>query len=352
MQQVDYIIVGFGLAGLSMAKTLEDNHKSFVVIDNEKPVSSLVAGGFASPAILKRFTPVWQAETQLANCYQFFGAFEKRYNKKFIERFPIYRRFSSVEEQNNWMLACDKPVLEKFLSPKLIQQEIKGINAPFGYGEVLESGRILVAEVLLAYKETLLNEGKFIQAQFNYDALVIEENNVIYSDYKATNIIFAEGYAVNDNPFFKHLLLDGAKGEILIINAPALELDIQLKAGITVLPIGNDNYFVAATFDWNDKTNTPTEAKKEELMAKLAKFLTVPYTVVGQKAGVRPTVRDRRPLVGKHPIHNNLFVLNGLGTRGVMIGPAMAQLLYDAIENNTTLPKEVDCERYAKKIEL
>ncbi len=42
-------------------------------------------------------------------------------------------------------------------------------------------------------------------------------------------------------------------------------------------------------------------------------------------AGVRPTVKDRRPLIGTHPMHSQLHVLNGLGTRGVMLGPAMAK---------------------------
>jgi hypothetical protein len=348
MKQVDYIIVGFGLAGLAMAKTLEKNKKSFIVIDNGKPISSLVAGGFVSPVILKRFTPVWQAEEQVNYCYEFFGYFEKEFDSSFIERFPIYRRFASVEEQNNWMIATDKSLLSPFLSSKLINEQIKGVDAPFGFGEVMQSGRILVAETIEAYKKKLLTNEQYMNLQFDYNALKITDNTIQYEGIAAKQLIFAEGYAVNSNPYFKHLPLDGTKGELIVINAPELELKVQLKAGVIILPIGDGNFFVAATFNWKDKTNTITEAGKKELMDKLDKILTVPYTVIAQKAGVRPTVKDRRPLVGKHPKHKNIYVLNGLGTRGVMIGPAMAKSLYNYIENNIALDEMVDCKRYDK----
>ena len=55
---VDYIIVGLGLAGLAFAEELERNHKSFVVFEDNSQNSSLVAGGVYNPVILKRFTPV------------------------------------------------------------------------------------------------------------------------------------------------------------------------------------------------------------------------------------------------------------------------------------------------------
>ncbi len=349
MKQVDYIIVGFGLAGLSMAKTLQDQNKSFVVIADNNPVSSLVAGGFVSPVVLKRFTPVWQAKEQVGNCYTLFGAFEKEYKDTFIERFPIYRRFASIEEQNNWMIACDKPLLAPFLSSQLIHKDIKGVEAPYGYGEVMQSGRILVAKVLQTFRNKLIENGYFMQETLAYNDLELTQNTVQYKDIQAKQIIFAEGYAMNDNPYFKHLPLDGTKGELLIIHTPDLALDVQLKAGITLLPLGDAHFFVAATFDWHDKTNTITQAGREELMQKLDKVLTVPYRVVEQKAGVRPTVKDRRPLVGRHTTQKNMYILNGLGTRGVMLGPAMAKYLYDFIENDIALPPEVNCERYESK---
>ena len=77
--------------------------------------------------------------------------------------------------------------------------------------------------------------------------------------------------------------------------------------------------------------------------------MTVPYTIVEQSAGIRPTVKDRRPLLGVHPKHTRLALFNGLGTRGVMIAPKMAQELYQHLSEGTPLEEEVDLRRFLNK---
>jgi len=41
-----------------------------------------------------------------------------------------------------------------------------------------------------------------------------------------------------------------------------------------------------------------------------------------------------------------MYVLNGLGTRGVMIGPYVAKQLFNLIEFGVPLEKEIDVIRY------
>ena len=93
----------------------------------------------------------------------------------------------------------------------------------------------------------------------------------------------------------------------------------------------------------------PTEEGKTELVERIQEIISCDFEIITHFAGVRPTVRDRRPLVGTHAIHNRIHVLNGLGTRGVMLGPAMAKALYDAIENKIPLHKEIDIQRFKNK---
>ena len=64
------------------------------------------------------------------------------------------------------------------------------------------------------------------------------------------------------------------------------------------------------------------------------------------RAGVRPTTKDRRPIVGQHHTYKKLYVLNGLGSRGVMIGPYVAQQLFNFIENGKSLDSEIDIARF------
>jgi glycine/D-amino acid oxidase-like deaminating enzyme len=42
-----------------------------------------------------------------------------------------------------------------------------------------------------------------------------------------------------------------------------------------------------------------------------------------------------------------MYVLNGLGTRGVLIAPAMAEALYAFIETDTPLAEEIDINRFS-----
>ena len=48
----------------------------------------------------------------------------------------------------------------------------------------------------------------------------------------------------------------------------------------------------------------------------------------------------------RHKTYKNIYILNGLGTRGVMIGPYIANQLFNFIENEVPLEKEVDINRF------
>ena len=91
--QVDYIIVGLGLAGLAFTKELEKHNKSFIVFEDNSQNSSIVAGGMYNPVILKRFTPVWNAISQLKTALPFYVALENQFNKKYNYPIDIYRIF-------------------------------------------------------------------------------------------------------------------------------------------------------------------------------------------------------------------------------------------------------------------
>lgn len=344
--QADYIIVGLGLAGLAFTKELEKHKKTYLVFEDNSQNSSLVAGGVYNPVVLKRFTPVWNAKEQLHKALPFYKNLEIQFNKKYDYPIDIYRIFKSVEEQNNWFSACDNLVLANYMSAKLIKEKHEGVLADFGYGKLINTGRIDTKTLLEDYRNYLSQRKLIRNESFQYDVLKINENKVEYKDVIASKIVFCEGFGLKNNPFFKDLPMQEAKGELITIHASNLNVDFLIKSVLFVLPLGNNNYKVGATFNWNDKTQLPTEEGKNELTTKLASFISVPYKIVEHTAGIRPTVKDRRPLVGKHPKHQNLAVLNGLGTRGVMIAPTVAKALYDNLENGIALDKEISIARF------
>ena len=82
----------------------------------------------------------------------------------------------------------------------------------------------------------------------------------------------------------------------------------------------------------------------------LKEVISCDFEVIDHLAGVRPTVKDRRPLLGKHNLHNHLYILNGLGTRGVLFAPYLSDKLYQYIENGIPLDNEISIERCYKKL--
>ena len=347
MKKVDYIIVGCGLAGVAFCEQLIAANKSFLVFDNKSQQSSVVAGGLYNPVVLKRFTSVWKSKEQLEIALAMYKKIEGKLQIIIDYKIPVYRRFTSLEEQNNWFTASDNPLLAEHLSAHLIKNTNPFINADFGFGEVLNTGRIDTNTLITSYKENLIKNKQLIEEAFNYEELQLSESIVSYKDIKAKNIVFAEGFGLKQNPLFNYLPINESKGELLTIHAPGLKIDYVLKSSVFVLPLSNDLYHIGATYNWTDKTNNITKEGREELLNKLETFLNCDFKVIEQVAGIRPTVKDRRPLVGKHPKQNNVYVLNGLGTRGVMIGPYVAKQLFNYIENNIELDTEININRFS-----
>lgn len=343
---IDYIVVGSGLAGIAFCEELEANGKTFVVFEDGSQQSSTVAGGLYNPVILKRFTPVWNADEQLAVALPFYQKLEKKLNASFDEKLAVLRRFTAIEEQNMWFEASDQPKLSKYLDTELITNKNNAVNANYKLGRVKETGRVFTEKLLNSYRIYLAKEKKLFDNRFHYEKLKLQDDSVSYEDIQAKKIVFCEGFGIKQNPYFAYLPLNGTKGELLYIKAPELKIDYVLKSSVFLIPQGNDIYTVGATYNWKDKTNLPTAEAKNELVEKLDKLINCNYEIIDQVAGIRPTVIDRRPLVGKHPKHSTISVLNGLGTRGVMIGPTVAKQLYAYLENDIELPQEINIKRF------
>ncbi len=342
---VDYIIVGLGLAGIAFCETLLENKKTFVVFDSGNNTSSTVAAGLYNPIILKRFTPAWNALEQIQKALPFYEKLEDKLGLKIDYKTSVYRIFNSVDEQNRWFEASDKPVLEHFISPKILPNQNQYVKAEFGFGEVLQSGRMDTKLLVNVYRNFLQDNKWLLEEHFDYTALKLTKP-LQYNSIQSKYIVFCEGFGIKNNPFFNQLPLVGNKGELLTIKAPHLKLDIILKSGVFIIPLGEGLYKVGATYNWTDKDSLPSLEARKELLSKLNKIVNCNYEVVSQEAGVRPTVIDRKPLLGQHSEFKNLFVLNGLGTHGVMIGPTVAENLFDLIEKGKTLPKEINISRF------
>ena len=346
---IDYLVVGLGLAGISFCEILEKEGKSFAVVSDDSQQSSLVAGGLYNPVILKRFTMAWKAGEQMQKIAPFYSNLEEKLGVKLDHKLRVLRKFASIEEQNLWFEAADKPKLDHFLSAKILENKNSGIEAPFGFGKVKYTGRVDTGTLLRTYQDYLINKGALEQETFDFNQFKVLSGHISYKTIQAKQIVFCEGYGLKKNPYFGYLPLNGTKGELLIIKAPQYKEESVIKSSVFTIPMEDDLYLVGATYKWKDKTNIPTEEAKEELLEKLKTFLKCDFEIVDHVAGIRPTVVDRRPLVGQHPEHPKLYVLNGLGSRGVLLAPYVSEQLFHAIERGSELNPEINISRFTKK---
>ena len=350
--EIDYLIVGCGLAGIAFAETCLQNNKTILVFDDNSQTSSTIAAGLYNPVILKRFSGLQDAQSQIVLLNVFYKSIEEKLKIQFDFKIPILRKFFSIEEQNNWFAASDKPDLSPFLSLDVIKTKYSGIDSPFDFGEVLQTGYVDTALLLKLYHSYLSEYNLFKNQAFDYNKIRFENDNVFYNNIKTANIVFAEGFGAHSNPFFNDLPLQGTKGELFIIKAPNLNLDVIVNTSVFILPLGNDFFKVGATYNWTDKTNSPTEEGKQELIERIKEILNCDFEIIEHFAGVRPTVKDRKALIGTHFKYKNLHILNGMGTRGVMLAPTMAKILFESIEFGTAIEMSININRFYKKMSL
>lgn len=346
MAQKDYLVVGLGLAGMSFCKYLIEAQCNFDVIDHGTEKASLVAGGLYNPIVLKRFSPIWLAKEQMLLANSFYADLENLLQTTFDYKFDVLRRFSNENEIKKWKKVAPEPVYREFMEPNVVENLNPALLAPFGFGKLNHTGRIDTSTLLTSFISLLKTKRLYQQETFDHTLIELKENGIQYGNHFYRKIVFTEGMHLKQNPFFNYLPVIPNKGQLIKVHCPGLDLQHIVKGPLFIVPDHTDNFWVGSTYERAFSHSQPTPEGLGYLTEKLKTLIRLPFTVMEHKAGVRPTVTDRRPLVGKHPKYKNLFIVNGLGSRGVLLGPFIARALFNYIEKNEALPKEADIARF------
>lgn len=349
MKKLDYIIVGLGVAGSCLSLKLLQEKKSFILFDENLNNASSVAVGVYNPVVLKRFALIWQAQKQLDLLETYFQCFESLLGGKYLHKIPTYRILSDDNEIHAWKKKAQTPELSDFIEEEIRMDIPKQIWAPKGYAEVKQTGRVDLGKCLEDFRY-YLQENHYLRAEkFDYSQLEIKEDGIRYGNLEASKIVFAEGFGIQENPYFNYLPIVGVKGEVLKIRLKeSIPFGIW-KAHNFLLETEPMIALTASTYDREDLTPAPTEKGKHEVLAHLKDFYDGEVEILEHLAGIRPTVIDRRPVIGAHPEIPNLYLLNGMGTRGTLLGPAMTEELFDFMEKDIPVQREADLNRFNKK---
>jgi glycine oxidase len=345
---IDFIIVGQGIAGSVMALSLIKAGYCVCVIDQPTlSSSSKIAAGIWNPIVFKRVTKSWLADELVPELINFYEYWQTELKTTFIHHRSIIKPFSEDQERILWLKKANEG--NAFLDKQVYENlQLDDHYTIASYSKVLQAGNLDVARFLECTKTYVKETQTYLEETFDFGALAISDT-VHYKHLSAKHIIFCEGHLISRNPFFNWIPMKPAKGEILNIHCEGLQLSRDIfNKGFFILPLGDDLYKVGATYEWETLNDVATEKAKQELLQKLNALITVPYSVVAHQAGVRPAVIDRRPVIGSHPQHKNIFVFNGFGTKAVMLAPLFAKQLLANIQQGLAVDKEVDPARFTR----
>lgn len=347
MKTVEFLIVGNGLAGTMLAFEMLEKDMDFrIVASPQKNRASEIAAGMFNPLVFKRMTKSWMADELLPVMKYKYRELENLLGNQFYFEKPILKPLSEQEKQL-WIERKTDSEFSKYISSIVDESPETLLHPGSGYGIVNGSGYVNLKLFLELSDQYFRQKGVLIQANFDIKNMDTEAKYFVTENVKASKLVFCEGSHLSGNPFFSFIKLVPVKGEILFIYAPGLSENYILNKQVFVLPVGNHHFKIGSTYEWKDLSVLPTEKGKQSIIERFEKLVTVDYTIENHVAGIRPAVSDRRPVLGVHPKFRNLFVFNGLGTKGVMLAPYFArEMVQCLISNDYELNFEVDIKRF------
>ncbi len=346
-QKVDFLILGAGLAAFCLAAELEEAGASVLLLDDGRKASSRVAGGVINPVSGKRFgiDPGFGEAKALA---------KRRYEKlgpvcRDIEILRLmhddqeYSNFVKKEEvlkSGGWIRRIDKA--ESFARIPL------HLTVPTDVPTLCISNAAVVdlAQVMSAFYQDYLQRMRLLNVSAD-DARTAQQLGE-FQGHAVGAVISCEGWRFHENDVFSYVPTMFAKGQVLELDfrqAHGLR-DIVIVHSKFLLPVNETRCLYGASYEWNDISDEESPATTEFLLEHFRKSYDAEVDLVRCRTGVRPIVKDLKPVLGEHPQRKGLFLLNGLGSKGALQAPLCAQLLARKILYDESLPAAFDLARF------
>ncbi|RRS32025.1 MAG: FAD-dependent oxidoreductase [Epsilonproteobacteria bacterium (ex Lamellibrachia satsuma)] len=359
----DTIIIGAGIAGCCTAFALQQKGQKVLLVDRSSVAASGgsgAAGAFVSPKIGKG-----SALQELTNeAYEYAKEFYPKYFPKYFHQTGVIRIPKDSEDAKKFQ------AYEAFNTSKyrwVNKEELKTLGIKNAEESFLfeEAGVCDAPELCNA----ILKQVSFRQ----FDVLSLEYNdnhwtilNVQHSTLNARNIVLATGY---QNTLFDMRYMGvkgtwGSRGDYY----SKLKLDVSMHKSISVSANINGIIKIGASHVKAKEPCVVCNGKPLKGLFKTASQMvdTSDFRLKETFCGMRSGSKDYFPLAGKvidapfmleeypaitrgakPPLKhiNNLYVCNGLGGRGFVFAPLMAEWLAESIVDGKKTDKRVDPDR-------
>ncbi len=347
MAENHVLIIGQGLAGTVLSYRLTQRSIRHKVIDNNhKSAATLAAAGIVNPITGRRYVKSWMIDELLPSARRMYHAFEKLLGASLISEHNILRSFETIAEENRWTDSTSRPGYKEYIvDPAEIGHYAQLLRQQKSYGEITQSLKVDVALMIKYYRQYLIDNNRLINARFDFQS-VNEAGSCKLEGETYTKLVDCTGYASAINGPFSYLPFQPAKGESFIVSIDAALPDKLLRDSFFIAPIDENSFWTGGGYEWNAKNNNPTSRFRTLWQERLEQLLSVPFKIESHLAGIRPSVKGRRPLLGQHPTIKNLYLFNGFGTKGTSLAPYWSQKMADLLEHSQPISSESNVSRF------
>jgi glycine/D-amino acid oxidase-like deaminating enzyme len=215
-------------------------------------------------------------------------------------------------------------------------------------GALMNGAWVDLPKLLADVRVELLAAGSLTEAAFDPAEAVADAERVTWRQIRAGAIVYCDGYKSALRGPFKYLPWQPAKGEALTLRTSVADKPYILNREGWALPLGQGVWRTGTNWQWDQLDETPTEPQKEKLIRRFRSYFSeeVQVEVTAHIAGVRPCTSDNHPFMGTHPQQARTHLFGGLGPRGTVWAPLMADEMAAYLCEGRALRKECDLARF------
>lgn len=341
---IDFLIVGQGLAGSLLAWQLMQQGCKVIIVDNGLENASQVAAGLINPITGIRLVKSSDVDDLLPVAKQYYARLAGCFSQNFYIEKTMLRIFTNKKERDYAIKRLQNRAYQSYLGEMM--ESVEALKTPFGCLTQQQTAYLLTRPLLKCLKDFFIANDSYRQQAFNIADIQFQPR-LCWQGIFPKRIIFCEGYHASNNAYFTWLPFQSVKGEILTLKHCHNLPDRMLNYGHWIIPLTHQQIRVGATFDWQSLNNRPTEQGKNSLLNSIKTVLdNFHYELVQHHANVRPCTLDKQPFIGFHPQHPQLGIFNGFGAKGSLQIPWYAQQFTDTLINHAPLPLTCDIQRY------
>ena len=347
--RADVVVVGAGLAGACAALVLSRTRR-VVVVEADGPAAgaSGAAAGLANPFMGRAAKPAWRFDEAL----DALAKLAAEAGDGLFRQTGILRPATSGSQTERFRERAAAHADLEWLSPAASAERWPLVRAERGALVVRKGGSVDIPAFVGAAlrraeaRGTAVARARLVGWEMGSSGIdaITDRGRIL-----ASHLVLALGDGARALPPLAGLPLHRVKGQTVRLGRPrGLPADHPAVAGAGYAVPSEAGVVVGSTFEHDFADAAPAPALDAALAAKGSALLPVldGAPVLDRRAGVRLTIPTsvssrRLPLAGPLPGHRGVWVLTGLGAKGLLTAPLIARRLPAALDGVVPMPTEL-----------